>query len=172
MSLLPCPSCARHVRSSESACPFCAASLTSHAKRVVPAAGRRLERLAAFTFAATVTVTGCVAGSEEETGQSEDELGAVQPMYGMPPEQPIDAGTRPDSGNVKPDAATDGGAAEDAGPAPCDDGGAMMPMYGMPASPEAKADAKGKGEPAFEPCPIEEDGGTMMPMYGMPASEE
>jgi hypothetical protein len=148
------------VRSSEAACPFCSASLPKKlAAKAVPAAGRRLERLAAFTFAATLAVTGCVVGgAEEETGQSEDDLGGIMPMYGMPPPWKKDAGKADSGKDAGKDAAKDSGkdAAKDAG-APCDDGG-VYAMYGAP----------GWMPP---PCPPEEDekdGGGVMPMYGMP----
>jgi hypothetical protein len=149
------------VRSTEASCPFCSTALPSKlASRAVPTAPRRLGRLAAFTFAATVAVTGCVvSGAEDEdTGKSEDDLGGVMPMYGMPPPWIKDAGK--DSGkDAGKDAAKDSGkdAAKDAGPGPCDDGG-VYAMYGAPG---------------WDPCtpPDDEDGGGIMPMYGMPAPE-
>lgn len=173
-ALVPCPACSRHVRASEAACPFCSAELPSSlAARAVPAAPRRLERLAAFTFAATVAVTGCsLAGDSEseDTGKADDELGSYQPMYGMPPR--VDAGkpVKPikDAGkDAKPDSAV-----EDAGsPTPCDAGTAHA-MYGMPAFLDGGNAQPMYGMPAFDPCvedPPKEDGGSMQPMYGMPA---
>ena len=145
--LVPCPSCSRHVRSEERACPFCTSALpTNLSARAVPAATRRLERLAAFTFAATLAITGCVAEGGEETEDQESEIGSIMPMYGLPPIQ-VDAGT-PDTGTsdggsadggVKDggsaDGATDGGApTTDAGPFPSHDAGGFMPMYGLPPS--------------------------------------
>lgn len=156
MTLVPCPSCARHVRSNESACPFCSAQMGDAGSRAVPMAGRRLERLAAFTFAASLAVTGCfVAG--EDTEKREDELGGIMPMYGMPPVPPElrDAGA--------PDAADkDGGAAPDekpCNPTPPMDNGSPFAMYGAPAFP------------VLEPCPVEDAGGPM-PMYGMPPHQQ
>src|SRR4051812_19548177 len=97
--LLPCPSCARHVKSSEAACPFCSASLSGKLTRRAPSTTKRLERLAAFTFAAALAVTGCaVAGDEsEQGGKQESDLGGFHALYGMPPMH------------------------HDAGPPPCDD---------------------------------------------------
>lgn len=162
-ALVPCPACRRHVRSSEAACPFCASSLPSDLRaRAVPAANKRLDRLAAFTFAASVAVTGCTISGGEETTTQEGELGSVMPMYGMPaPER--DAGPAEDAGPTD---------TEDGGAAPCDDGSPYA-MYGLPA---------------FEPCPVDppvedggataedagspkDDGGGIMPMYGMPADD-
>ncbi|MEZ4405434.1 MAG: hypothetical protein R3A52_02920 [Polyangiales bacterium] len=60
-SLVPCPSCGRHVRVAERACPFCAASLSRGAQpaAVVPSATQRMSRAAAFTFAASLAIAGC-----------------------------------------------------------------------------------------------------------------
>ena len=143
--LVPCPSCSRHVRSSEPACPFCASALpTDLGARAVPAAPKRLDRLAAFTFAATLAVTGCaVVSGGDDSEKSEGEIGAIQPMYGMPPPPPAQ------------DSGSDGGAA------PCDDGGGIQAMYGAPPVDLPP------------PCPVEEsDAGAIQPMYGMPAPED
>src|SRR4051794_23113730 len=106
MTLVPCPSCGRHVRAAESACPFCNSALPSKlASRAIPTPTRRLERLAAFTFAATLAVTGCALtdGDDDNTGNKDEDIGAAHPMYGMPPMH--DAGVK-DSGK---DAAKDAG---------------------------------------------------------------
>jgi hypothetical protein len=158
--LVPCPSCSRHVRASETACPFCASELSLRVARAVPAAPRRLERLAVFTFAAAVAVTGCTVNPTEDTSEQESELGGIQPMYGQPPppDVDLDAGPAPDI-----DAGEDSGD-QDAG-SPCDtppaDDGGIHAMYGAPAFEEI-----------WTPCPVdEEDGGGIQPMYGMPAPE-
>lgn len=161
--LVPCPSCARHVRSSESACPFCSAQLPSRlASRAVPSTSRRLDRLAAFTFATTVAVVGCSGTTETPT--VEEDIGAVQPMYGKPPDYdagPKDAGKRDsgarDSGrDARPDGAVDAGPA-DAGPCEVRDDGGVMALYGLPP---------------IDPCPdTPRDGGGVMPLYGAPADE-
>jgi len=49
-SLIPCPSCLRHVRASSTACPFCEATLDPEAAPRRPPSARRLGRFAAFTF--------------------------------------------------------------------------------------------------------------------------
>lgn len=163
-SLVPCPSCARHVRASESACPFCASVLPEDlASRTVPAAPRRLERLAAFTFAATLAVAGCSAG-EEDTDKQEGEIGSIMPMYGMPPPA-LDAGLEP---------AEDGGCAKDTDP------GGFAALYGMPSWDEDKNE--NKGENKGDPCNDADagagagggggfafDGGGFFALYGMPA---
>lgn len=117
-TLLPCPSCARHVRASSTTCPFCATAITLVAPtpRVIT---ERLGRAALFTLgaAAIVTAPGCIMAS---------------PAYGIPAYDsgPVaqDAGTQPDSGSTPdaaaaPDAGTDGGLAGAYGAPPPNDGG-------------------------------------------------
>ncbi len=164
MALVPCPACARHVRSSESACPFCAAKIEAANRPVPGASGRRLERLAAFTFATTLAVTGCSLAGEDDTSKSEDELASIMPMYGMPPAKDAGSPSTKDGSASETDATTDAAPppAEDAGPPPCtppaeEDPGSFHAMYGMPA---------------IDPCPVEEaDAGAIMPMYGMPPQQ-
>ena len=52
--LIPCPSCGRHVRRTESACPFCAASVSFEHVPTRPMPSVRLGRAAIFAFGATV----------------------------------------------------------------------------------------------------------------------
>src|SRR5262245_35106365 len=131
--LVPCPSCSRHVRSLESSCPFCEAALpTNLGATAVPAATRRLARLAAFTSAAPQAVTGCtVAGSDSE-GQNEQDIGTVVAMYGMPP-QPIVAGNpeQTDAGHPLHHDAGPHDAGVDANPCDPVDAGGFQAMYGM-----------------------------------------
>lgn len=141
--LVPCPGCARHVRASESACPFCAAALpTDLASHAVPPANRRLTRGAAFTFAATVVVGSAVAcgGTVDQGGGST--------MYGLPNIE--DAGWQ-DGGQPIP---AYGAAYVDSG---SNDDGGILPMYGAAFPPDA-GDAGGGGAL---------DGGTAA-LYGMP----
>ncbi|MBX3230196.1 MAG: hypothetical protein KIT84_24810 [Labilithrix sp.] len=159
MQLVPCPSCARHVKSSESACPFCSSALSGAMMKRTPSAQRRLERLAAFTFAATLAVTGCaVAGDESDTDKSEQEIGGIHAMYGMPP-PPVDAGPPP---------------AEDAGPAPCttdnddEDHGGFAALYGMPSFPPSLPPPCPTEDAGAPPPPPTFDGGGFHAMYGMP----
>ncbi|MEO7110724.1 MAG: hypothetical protein ABI183_09825 [Polyangiaceae bacterium] len=119
--LVPCPSCARHVAVSESACPFCAGVLpTDLESRAIPGSNRRLSRLATFTFATTLVVgaaAACSSGSDE----------TCCPPYGAPP--PFDGSVQDDGGisthyglpgdadifeDASPDDAASGDAGEDA----------------------------------------------------------
>src|SRR5580658_2561143 len=91
--LLACPSCARHVRVSESACPFCATSLPASfgagaAAKPPPARLSRGE-LYAFGTAAALAVAACgqMVG-ESDAGSDVGVIGRganfIAP-YGMPP---------------------------------------------------------------------------------------
>jgi hypothetical protein len=136
--LVPCPSCARHVRSAEPNCPFCSAELPANlAAGAVPAATTRLNRMAAFTFATTVALalgtTGC--GGNVDDGRTSQDLergkdhGGEHAIYGAPV---------PDD---------DGGAQAIYGAPVPQDAGSTQPMYGMPYP--------------------DHDGG-MAPLYGLP----
>jgi len=67
--LVPCPSCARHVRQSEAACPFCATELSLEQLSPPALPRTRLGRAATFAFGASlVGATSLVAcGGESET---------------------------------------------------------------------------------------------------------
>lgn len=148
-SLVPCPSCARHVRATERSCPFCRTALSSAiASRVIPGATQRLSRAAAFTFAAGLAATGCSddpappadaavvdTGSTTDTGATTDtgsttdtggpsDDGGIVAMYGGPPDSGVDAGA--DSGG------------------PSDDGG-IAPLYGLPADAGQPSQDAGDG---------------------------
>lgn len=77
MSLVPCPSCSRHVRTTEGACPFCSAALpTDLSSRAIGVPKVRLSRAAAFLFGATMSVTAC--------GDDEPDDGSSVALYGGP----------------------------------------------------------------------------------------
>lgn len=133
-SLVPCPSCARHVRASEQACPFCRSALPAGlGARAVPNTTQRLSRAAVFTFAASLAATGCASDPvPNDTGVVTDtgsDSGSVVTDRGPSTDQqaPADTGTVADAG-----APADNGVAEDAGTPP-DDSGAPGPLYGLPA---------------------------------------
>lgn len=133
--LVPCPSCGRHIRVAEAACPFCSSAVPEGIEtRVIPSANRRLTRAAAFVFGAAVAVTGC--GSETSGGGSSngsssstsggsdggpDDDGGAMAEYGAP----VDAGPDDDGGGM----AEYGAPIPDGGP---DDDGGGAPKYGGP----------------------------------------
>ncbi len=62
MALRPCPSCARHVRAAEPACPFCASALVPTSVGA-PVIGERLGRAALFAFGAAVATNAIGCGT-------------------------------------------------------------------------------------------------------------
>src|SRR5690349_4494311 len=97
-ALAPCTSCARHVRRTESACPFCGTVLSFGAappRRVIQ---ERLGRAALFSVGAAIvaSVPGCgtavpaYGGPAVDSGPIAADTGQPGPLYGGPPE--VDAG--------------------------------------------------------------------------------
>lgn len=160
--LVPCPSCQRHVRTTEAACPFCSAALPRGlAGRAIPSAPMRMSRAAAFVFGASLAVAGC--GSDVVTDQNAgatsggnggsggtmtgpDDDGGPAAKYGSPP-PPMDAG---------PD--------EDAGP---DDDGGPGAKYGSPPPMDAGPEDDGGNSSDYGAPPPPDDGGNAG-LYGAP----
>jgi hypothetical protein len=86
MSLRPCPGCTRHVRASESACPFCATALPASEESPSPESASRPGSRHAVLF-------GVAAGA---IAISTALLGTACAAYGGP--APSDAGPPTDSG--------------------------------------------------------------------------
>ncbi len=147
MRLAACPSCARHVRRTEPACPFCgvALALPDAPRVVVPA---RLGRTATFAFgAAALASAGCSAPTEAtdapiDTGTEVDDGGFNDvAVYGGPDApSPFDAGT--DAPTAVEDTGVDD---EDAGM----DAGGVGPLYGGPAPIDAGIDVGGGVTPLY-----------------------
>ena len=119
--LLPCPSCARHVRQSESACPFCetALSLEDVPARAMPT--QRLGRAATFAFGAAMATSVAACGTANTPGDADN------------------PGDRPDANVAMNDAGTDGGLVAAYGGPPIDAGtdAAFVGMYGGPPPMDA-----------------------------------
>lgn len=99
--LVPCASCARHLRVSEATCPFCGASVSSVALRAAPTRlGRRVTRAA--LAAGTLAITACGSNVQalyggvpvEEDAGSDASDGSIIALYGGPPQ---DAGSTADA---------------------------------------------------------------------------
>jgi hypothetical protein len=125
-ALAPCPSCARHVRRDERACPFCASVLSLPALIEGRSPTERLGRAALFTFGAVLatSASACVG------------VGNPVPLYGAAP--PHDAAVNDASSAV--DAGTDGGGGTLYGGPPQDaavdiDTGGASSDYGAPPPP-------------------------------------
>jgi hypothetical protein len=132
--LLPCPSCARHVRLSDAVCPFCAADLGALPRALPPARSpaTRLSRAALFAFGTSAAALAACGGTAATT---DPPIGL--PAYGGPP---VDSGPAADGDVDAPfvvDAAY-GGPPPDSGDAGSDanenadaDSG-FAPLYGLP----------------------------------------
>lgn len=142
--LVPCPSCARHVRALDANCPFCNGALpTNLASRAVPAASQRLGRGAAFVFASSLAMQACASsnggGGDAATQDSApsdsagdtvttEDMGGPVAAYGAPADVVI-----PDASSSDASAPVDAG-----GP---DDSGGNVAAYGLPAPVDAGSDA-------------------------------
>lgn len=144
--LIPCPGCSRHVRQSESACPFCNRALSlGH----VPAAElprTRLGRAATFAFGATLVSATALAGcgGESQTGK---EGGGGTSVGGS------SAGSN--SGGTSVGGTSTGGSTSTAGETT---GGG--PVYGAPPG--------GTGNDNVAGQPTTGGTGTAGPVYGAP----
>lgn len=114
MSLAPCPSCSRHVKTTDASCPFCKTALAEQTVAQVPIVKHRMTRAAAYAFGASLVVAGCSSGtvftgadggdeggtdvdSGRDSGVKKDgpsDEGNIQPPYGAPAygAVPIDSG--------------------------------------------------------------------------------
>ena len=134
MSLRPCLSCTRHVRNSETACPFCGANLPA-APTLMPRSVAGLGRAAIMAFGAIAasaemgcTVTPAYGGPGGDTF-----IGGLDAAYGGPPldsAMSAEDAAAPDSGNdAGGNVAAYGAPPEDTG-AQFDSGGGVGPLYG------------------------------------------
>lgn len=146
-SLHPCPSCSRHVRATETSCPFCGADVPQAVAKTTFVNAPRMTR-AAILFASATTIAACGGKEADDINKvSQDDAGGSGggggasssstsssgssgtsgtsgtpvPMYGP---AVIDAGDdggkdRDRDGGVK----RDGGVVALYGPAPVDAGG-------------------------------------------------
>lgn len=138
--LLPCPSCSRHVRQTETGCPFCGAAVALAEVPARPVPARRLGRAATFAFGAAIATSVSACGSTTTPGEDS----GIAPAYGAP----ADSGMVEDSGLV----AMYGGPPVDAG----NDTGGPGPLYGAPAF-DAGSDAGGPA-PAYGAVPAPDAG--------------
>jgi hypothetical protein len=128
--LRACPACARHVRVSESACPFCRSALpdTFGASPSARAPGVRLTRAALFAFGtgAAAISPACSSSTSPAAGGTDagTDTGQIEPAYGGPPEMYDAAYGGPPIGlDAGGDAVTDsGGGPENDAPLAADDG--------------------------------------------------
>jgi hypothetical protein len=125
--LRACPGCARHLRATERACPFCGQALHEGFGVCVPppVPGRALSR-AALVFASAAAMSACgKTGGRGSDGRAHP----LQPMTAVPPYSPAAPDDIPERHPLPVDAG--GGAASATAPTPEDPRG------------------KGKGDPGF-----------------------
>lgn len=89
MALRPCPTCARHVRATECACPFCAAELPpAPTSSTTTSSGVRLGRAAMFV-AGTAVAAAALAGGAGCGPEKPKPNPNLQKPYGAPPAEPV-----------------------------------------------------------------------------------
>ncbi|MFN7696980.1 MAG: hypothetical protein ACK6CU_19950 [Deltaproteobacteria bacterium] len=167
MTLRPCSSCARHIRATENACPFCHAVLEPSPTTATGPSVGRLGRAALFAFGAAATTAalatateGCSSPTTPADASAAIDSGGPGPLYGGPPDTgATDAGaTETDAGTT--DAGTADAGTADAGTADPDAGG-PGPLYGGPpdggVAPPYGAPSEDAGVDA---------GGGVAPLYG------
>jgi hypothetical protein len=144
--LAPCPACARHVRVSETACPFCGSVLAESLRESAAPAppGVRLTRAALFAFGtgAFAIAPGCSSDSVGTTPATDAGTTVIAPPYGLAP-IPDAAGdaTEDDGGYDAPDYGDDAaygapGMGYDAEPDDASDG---APESGTDGAPDGSA---------------------------------
>ena len=114
MSLISCPGCDRHIRTNETACPFCQAEVADAISRAmprpIPIAG--MSRTAMMAFAAASLGAAACSGKDVSPG------GGNQPL--------TDGAVDGANGNGNGGASSMGGASSNTG------GLVAMPVYGAP----------------------------------------
>lgn len=112
----PCLSCARHVRQSDSTCPFCGNEVPHLSVPAIRVAVGRLSRSALFAASAAgwaLATTDCSSSSPQPAYGGVD-AGSLQPMYGTVAPPSFDAASE--------DAAPSDGGADGATVSPSDGG--------------------------------------------------
>jgi hypothetical protein len=114
--LVPCPECSRHVRVSETQCPFCALplDLAGTPEPLLPRS--RLGRAATFAFGATLVSATALAACSSDADDSSGSGGASST-----------AGSTSAAGNA-------GSGTSAAGSTSAGGTGSAMPVYGAPAA--------------------------------------
>lgn len=142
--LLPCPSCARHVRQTETGCPFCGAavSLADVPARALP--GQRLGRAATFAFGVAIATSVSACGGTSSPGDDAGTDANFVPLYGAPNDAGYDAGALAMYGGPPGDAGSDAG-----GPGP---------LYGAPAFDAGDQNDAGGPAPAYGATPAPDAG--------------
>jgi hypothetical protein len=149
-TLILCQACKRHVRRTESTCPFCAVQLSFDTplqgeKRARGRPGGRAALFLAGAVTASATA-GCTTSGV--------------PVYGAPPDE--------DDSNDEQEG--DGGTARDAASERDDGGSTVVPVYGTPIDTDAANPARDAGtrDASRTDATIVDDAALGTPVYGIP----
>ena len=155
--LVPCPSCARHVRASETACPFCQAELPEGLEaQARPGVARRMSRAAALALGASLAVAACadeVQTTNDASGATSGDKGSGSGGGGAGGA----GGAASTTATSSSEASSSSGIAVLYGPAPPPDGG-----FGGSPPDDAGTPVEDSGTPV-------EDGGSSNPNDAGPA---
>jgi hypothetical protein len=162
MSLATCPECRRHVKVTETACPFCNVTLPSDmAARVQhrPPNRSRFGRAALVSFSAVVATSAVACGSDEDDTGS-DQNG----QHG--------GGAGGEAADGGPGGAASTGGSSVGGTAGASVGGSggqiAQPVYGIPIDyPDANIGQPEYGVPIDVDASTPGAGGSAQPVYGI-----
>jgi hypothetical protein len=155
--LRACPSCARHARVSETACPFCGAEFDQAFRSSPEPQGPRVRLARAALVAFGALGTGSLAATAACSSSS------FQPLYGGSPvmTEPQDgAATQDDSGDASSTTPSEAGAGD-----ATTDGPVATPAYGAPGQPVV--DASEDQHVVLPPYGIAPAYGAPAPPYGI-----
>jgi hypothetical protein len=141
--LVPCPQCSRHVRVSETECPFCALPLDLAGTPEPQLPRTRLGRAATFAFGATLVSATALAACGTDSDDSSGGGGGTS-----------SAGATSSAGSA-------GTGNSSAGSTSAAGTGSAMPLYGAPA-----AGFTGVGTAGTGPGGNGTGGGGEFPLYG------
>ncbi len=159
--LSPCTHCQRHVRRSESACPFCGQSLQLAPARVIaPNAG--VKRAALFALGASLAAASC-GGDDDSSGDVKQQQMGSDPaaMGGDGSGSDMSSGGADDGANTGGTDVAPAGGSINGGDVPL-----PQPMYGAPIAPPTggTAGAPDDGDPGMDgDMPMEMDAGVVEP---------
>jgi hypothetical protein len=142
MALVSCPSCSRHVRSSENDCPFCQRALPKVATVNRGGIGSR----AAMLVGAGAVMIACGSDSGSSSGTS-----GIVAMYGAPAPTSSSTSSGSSSGDV-----------------PLGDGGVPVALYGAPAPDSGVTSSSGSSGASSSSGGSSSGSSGVVAMYGAP----
>ena len=169
MPLATCPHCARHVKTTESTCPFCESTLpTDLAARAQyrPANPNRFGRAALVTFGAALAAGTTACSSDDDAtggGIGQQSVGGSAGSGGGNTDGGADEGGAASGGVGGSTAGSGGMGGNTAGSGGASIGGGggevAQPVYGIPVDPDPDPNI---GQPEYG-VPIDYDAGTPAP---------